>query len=680
MIIEKFSLKNYRCYKDQTIETTKLNLDPENPGIVLFTGDNSVGKTTIFNALGWVIYGKETQEIMGRERSTLPLPSDSLFDENGSCEVKVELYIRDIGSIKKAIITRRAIFKRNFIDPVDHEIILHLRYKDNSDTLLSSKSNRDAVNRFIRQVFPDQMASFHLFDGEFLEYTYTNKGENIITGIRNMFRIFSIEELKNATGEMEIKYGKDRTKYTSNSKIQEMIGKQNWWEEEKGRISKELENLKGEIKELTDKRDALSAKIEKLGNVEAIKEKSDRLKKIEDEVKSIETDIKTSTDKKRKLILRNAYLLNSKDIFDRVSQTLEKMTEKGKLPPEIKDTFVNDLLKRGTCICGTSLTEGSEPRIAMEHLLQEIAGSSEKEVLLDMYYSVPNSTMNIETIKSQVETENSNFNLYSIQKNEKETERIKIAEELQGYTSYEDIVSKYFELKHSREINEESIKEKSKRQGKLDTDLEGATEMVKTIGKEIEKFQERSQKFRLYESYYQKAKNMNQIFSGLIGYIISEIAERYEKKVNEMIKVIPLLSQFTVKISVPEMDSGKMDFEFLQNGSHKFYMAGGQNQLMGILLIAAFTKVMKESRSEDISAPFVVIDNPVSTLSQDNITLFGRILGDLFSGIHLILFTKNTDYEKILTGAGKNISRFYNLYKGPNDPFTTVEEVKLNEN
>ena len=680
MIIEKFTLKNYRCYKDQTFEATKFNLDVENPGIDLFTGDNSVGKTTIFNALGWVLYGKETQEIMGRERSTLPLPSDSLFDENGSCEVKVELHIRDIGSIKKAIITRRALYKRNFIDPVENEITLHLRYKDNSDTLLSNKSNRDAVNRFIRQVFPDEIASFHLFDGEFLEYTYTNKGENIVSGIRNMFRIFSIEELKNATKDIEIKYGKDRAKYTNNSKIQELIEGQNYWEWEKQRISKELENLKGEIKTLTDDRKKLDDQIEKLANFEVIKEKSEKLKLIEDDIKSIESSIKNSTDKKRKLILKNAYLLNATDIFDRVSQTLEKLTEKGKLPPEIKDTFVKDLLERGTCICGTSLIEGSEPRIAMEHLLKEIAGSSEREVLLDMYYSVRNSISNIKAIRIQVENENTNLESYIKEKDKKEQERKKIAEELQGYKSYEDIVAKYFELKQSRIICDNSIIEKSTQQGDLGRKLKDATAMVTEIGDEIAKFQERSQNFKLYESYYQKAKNLNLIFSDLIGNIISEIAERYEKKVNEMIKVIPLLSQFTVKISVSDMDRGKMDFEFLQNGSPKFYMAGGQNQLMGILLIAAFTKVMRESRSEDISAPFVVIDNPVSTLSQDNIALFGRILGDLFSGIHLILFTKNTDYDKILTGAGSNITRFYKLYKAQSDPFTTVEEVKQNEN
>ncbi len=112
MIVEKIILKNYRCYKSQVIEATKLNLDTNNPGITLFTGDNSVGKTTIFNALGWALYGRETQSILRREPSTLPIPSTSSFDDGGTSEVKVELHMRNTGTINKIVLTRTATFKK----------------------------------------------------------------------------------------------------------------------------------------------------------------------------------------------------------------------------------------------------------------------------------------------------------------------------------------------------------------------------------------------------------------------------------------------------------------------------------------------------------------------------------------------------------------------------------------
>lgn len=679
MIVEKITLKNYRCYKSQDIEATKLYLDTNNPGITLFTGDNSVGKTTIFNALGWALYGRETQSILSRKPSSLPIPSTSSFDEGGTSEVKVELHIRNTGTINKIVLTRVATFKKNIPDPIDTEVTLFLKYSDSSNKLLSSKSNREAIARFLKQQFPTDMASFHLFDGEFLEYTYINRGENIVKGIRNMFQIFRIEELRDAAKELATKYEGDRSKYTNNNKLQKAIEAQAACEERRDKISKDLEGLKDEIKKINDEIYSLNEQIEELGNVEAIKSKTARLKQIDQDIKDVDKNLKDAKEKKIQIIMKNAYLWDSQDIFGEVSRIVDELTEKGKLPPEIKDTFVNDLLERGKCICGTSVAEGSESRIILQELLKEISSSAEKEVLQDMYYSLQFSTLNIESIKEQVKGENDQIAKRIDEKALLDEERTRLIGELQGYSSYENIVKNYLDLKRRRDDNLTDVNRKSLRQGELNKELEEVEKDINHIKEEIDTFNEKNEKFQLYESYYKRAEKLRVIFSDLISNIISEISERYDKRVNEMIKTIPLLSQFSVKISVSKTDEGKMDFEFLQNGNQKFYMAGGQNQLMGILLIAAYTSVMRESKSEDISAPFVVIDNPVSTLSQDNIILFGKILNELFGGVHLILFVKNTDFDKILTGAGENISRFYKLSKGQSDEKTLVDEVKLNE-
>ncbi len=523
------------------------------------------------------------------------------------------------------------------------------------------------------------MASFHLFDGEFLEYTYTNKGENIVKGIRNMFRIFRIEELREAAKELEEKYERDRSKYTNNTKLQNAIKEQTTREKRRDKISTDLEELKTEIKKFNGEITSLNEQIEKLGNVESIRLKLENLKQIEQDIKGADKNLKDAREKKIQLILKNAYLLNSQEIFDEVSRIVEELIEKGKLPQEIKDTFVNDLLEKKICICGTSLAEGSESRNILQNLLKEISGSAEREVLQDMYYSVKIYTNNIKNIRKQVENENGKYAKHMNDKTSLDKNRTNLIGELQGQSSYESLVEKYMELKKTREDNSAEHDRKLLQQGGLQKELVGAEKDIERIKEEIKTFNERDERFQRYESYYKIADKLCVIFSDIISNIISEISERYDKKVNEMIKTIRLLSQFSVKISVSNTDEGKMDFEFLQNGSQKFYMAGGQNQLMGILLIAAFTKVMRESKSEDISAPFVVIDNPVSTLSQDNMIRFGEILNELFGGIHLILFVKNTDFDKIITGAGENISRFYKLSKGQSDEKTLVDEVKLNE-
>ena len=678
MIIEKIVLKNYRCYKNSIIETTETNLNLDKPGIVLFTGDNSVGKTTLFNAIGWALYSRETQTILNHIPSTLSIPSVNSFDNTGSSTVQVELHIKDIGSISKLTLTRIAKFNKNQVDPLESEVILHLKYNDeNEDSYLSSLSQRETVQSLIKQLFPRDMASFHLFDGEFLQLTYTNKGDTIVKGIRNMFKIFRIEDLREASREVEVKYQKERVKYTDNAKIQSKINEENNLISQRDEITREIDELKVEIRKIKDQNKEIDDKLETLGNVDDIKNKMDRLKEIDKEIQDKTKAIRETVHDKIKLILKNAYLINSEEIFSSVSKTAEKLIERGKLPPEIKDTFVKDLMEKGTCICGNPLIKGTTHWETMEHLLKEIAGSSDMEVLQDVYYSIEISKSNINTIRNKVIQENLNYDKYNSEKDSLNIKRNNLMGDLQGFESYEDTVSNYQNLRKQRDRNLESNNTFSRRQGTLESELSNINEKINNLRDDIHKFKEKSDRFQLYESYYKKAQKLHQIFASIVENIISEIAERYQKEVNQMIKKIPLLSQFTVNISVSKEDPGKMDFEFLQNGDKKIYMAGGQNQLMGILLIAAFTKVIRESKSEDITAPFVVIDNPVSTLSKDNMLLFGKILNELFDGIHLILFTKNTDYKDIINGAVENISRFYRLSKNEADGSTLINRGEI---
>ena len=61
MYISDISIKNYRCYKSLNLKF-KTNRDKN---IALITGETSTGKTSLFNAIGWCLYGNETQVLLG---------------------------------------------------------------------------------------------------------------------------------------------------------------------------------------------------------------------------------------------------------------------------------------------------------------------------------------------------------------------------------------------------------------------------------------------------------------------------------------------------------------------------------------------------------------------------------------------------------------------------------------
>ncbi|MEM0143103.1 MAG: ATP-binding protein, partial [Candidatus Parvarchaeum sp.] len=93
MFIQDISIKNYRCYKTLNLKfkTTK------DKNITLITGETSSGKTTLFNAIGWCLYGQETQvllETKSEKATEKGVANENAYDNNGSEWVSVRLTIK----------------------------------------------------------------------------------------------------------------------------------------------------------------------------------------------------------------------------------------------------------------------------------------------------------------------------------------------------------------------------------------------------------------------------------------------------------------------------------------------------------------------------------------------------------------------------------------------------------
>src|SRR3989344_4456757 len=94
MYIKQIRLKNYRCYKKAEI---KFGLESQSKrNINLATGEIKAGKTTLFNAVGWCLYGTETQFLLGtkrEEKDEKPIPNEKSY-EGDKTVVEVEVDIK----------------------------------------------------------------------------------------------------------------------------------------------------------------------------------------------------------------------------------------------------------------------------------------------------------------------------------------------------------------------------------------------------------------------------------------------------------------------------------------------------------------------------------------------------------------------------------------------------------
>src|SRR3989344_8490820 len=127
MFIRQIRLKNYRCYKEATI---KLGLDlKNNKNINLATGEIKAGKTTLFNAVGWCLYGIETQFLLNtktEEKDEKPIPNEkSYVGEKTIVEVEIDIKIPENSTIDSLSIRRASTFIKGANHPTSTDFTIN---------------------------------------------------------------------------------------------------------------------------------------------------------------------------------------------------------------------------------------------------------------------------------------------------------------------------------------------------------------------------------------------------------------------------------------------------------------------------------------------------------------------------------------------------------------------------
>lgn len=289
-------------------------------------------------------------------------------------------------------------------DGIEYEITRKVTFKkkiDNSITLINNSviatiekietnGNRVPLNFTIasdRLLIPKDLSGFFFFDGE---------------RISRLAKVDGKKEIKNAIlnvlGISYLDYAHDHLKFIKKSYI----------DKEKRLLSKdgneftlgfqhtELENsiieMEKSIKDKNLKIDDNNKEIERLDriingyNIEKVAEFENKSKFLENQIDKLEVSLKDVEKDIKKHIASNFkyYLLYNytKD----VNYILETKRKEGQLPSNIKETFIDDLLKKGVCICGTCLRKGTK-EYENVFQLKENAGSNELD---DAYYYLKN--------------------------------------------------------------------------------------------------------------------------------------------------------------------------------------------------------------------------------------------------------------------------------------------------
>ena len=278
MFIKNIELNNFRLYKGNN----NIDVEPsENKNIIVVSGKNGFGKTTLLMSLVWCLYGKQMDKVdelykkeiedKGGYGKFIGTSLNRIAEERGETRFSVAVTFINIKIPEITCNEIKIIRSYNVKTGTSEKLEILIDGQPNELIQDLSRNNQNGGEVFIREfILPLEIAKFFFFDAEKIvslaEVNSTEQRKSLGIAYSEVLGIHKYEELKNQLLSIQDDYKKksakpeDRRAFVeteSNIKIKEM---------EISDIETEIDNLKVLKVEKKHDADEIQRKLIKEGN------------------------------------------------------------------------------------------------------------------------------------------------------------------------------------------------------------------------------------------------------------------------------------------------------------------------------------------------------------------------------------------------------------------------------
>lgn len=360
MQIQKIKLNNFRNFKKCEIE---FSCDKDK-NFTIVLGQNTFGKTTLVRAFIWCLY--RDNDLFNNK---ILLNSDvaASMSSPETCSVEVELIHKDV---LYKIKTRETYCLNSSGNVTISTKAYTTIIKVDGINSMTIPSNR--VDEEIENILRSELKGYFFFDGETNSIEQITKKKNLTEAVSNILGISNIEQLRdyfdpNKADSVSVRFSRELIKDDIDD-LDDVEGKRDRLISDKENIEKDVENIKNEIEKLnnqkTEKENILDA------NLDVARHQSEKRK--------LESDISNDKVQKEKDISDLIKMLNTNDAYLKVlfgyaytkfnlsNLKNESSFKSGESYVGITEAAVDQLIKKGKCICGCEIINGND---AYNHLI-----------------------------------------------------------------------------------------------------------------------------------------------------------------------------------------------------------------------------------------------------------------------------------------------------------------------
>jgi DNA sulfur modification protein DndD len=678
MILERLVLENFRQFRGRQEIVFS---DNRALNVTLVHAENGFGKTTLLNAFRWVLHGEDglTSDFEKPKEIITEAVALAGGDPN-DVAATVELTFKH--DIERITITRKLSLAQQRADARKSLVTVEVMrdgqtFRDNSPA------------QKIRTIVPEGIAEFLFFNGENIDHLAMEESSaKVAEAIRVMLGLELIQ-----TTIDDLNHGNVRGKFVKELRDNTSEEKQALLDEElaaQGELAKIAERRAQIVKEidLCEKEVLMiNHKLEANREAAELQLRRGRLEGLEREFK---VKLADTTRRLSRLIAEDGYTLFAQNLVARGREIVATLRAEGKIPARVINTFLQDLLDSGNCICNRCLTPGSPERAAVENLLT-IAADQEFNNAVG---ALDHALGLIEGVSGKTRE---NLRLLNADRLQVTGEIRRIGEELAEIhqklgSKADNQVQELEDARRSHQLKRDSLQTELGRHAAKDDDLKTRLAEIK---KQVSEIVESEAAAELAQRRKDAVDDCIKTLESILAAEVAQLRPELDKEINRHFREVidkdywaELTEDFTVRV---RKSIGPATRDATTTADVVIDVAKNQAMRQSLSLAFIGSLVALAGRRADIPTIVkglagavypVVMDSPFGSLDNFHREGVAKMLPQLAHQV--VAFVSSSQYEGPVetTFSNSNLvgKRYYLVYHGPKLPAEARQQVKVEGN
>ncbi|MBU0903576.1 MAG: AAA family ATPase [Firmicutes bacterium] len=669
MILQSIKMKNFRqYYGDQDIEFAQ-----GNKNITIIFGTNGQGKTGIFRALMFALYGS-THIQQDNIDETVHLVNLRKLEENEGNLVIGFVRVKFSHKNKQYEIARqlKAVKNNSRIQERFDKVELYITDENGNYSPIPINDPQE-VKRIMSSILNEDIKDFFLFDAEKID-TLAKTDSQVKKEVKSaILRLLQIDNVDKAQEILKRLYTKENNNIVSNSKNIDISSKNNEIYEENFKRERNIE-LKSQIEEnLRECKSQIEKYNLQLSQNAEIKLIQDKLHEQEKQFNMIDERIDDKKKEVYRILLQKSPFLLLKNTFVNVSNYLDQVLSKQEniVPIEVIDKSLNT----GVCACcNNDLNQHLENLNYVESLkhnykrsLMGSFTSSIKNMIIDQTNSFDENDKLISSLLKEIRELNKTRELILTQI---EQTNIEIGNKAKSQLDMSKVESMIQQSKHDSDQMHIQI-------AKLKVEIEASEENVVTLEKSLEKMMTENEHLKHAAKVLEILGSLKDDIKGISEVFSTEMRESLKESTTEIFKTLIDVKDRNLVKNIEINKKFEIEIIGWDNTEITQDISQGQRQIVALSFITALAKVAAGG-SDKISFP-LFMDTPFGRISGTNRDhLIENIPGLTSQWILLLTDTELTTNEERSFKATNRLGKWYRLNQ-KELYHTEIEPVSLSD-